>query len=136
MAAALARAPGGKISEVFRSAAARQGAYDFVESKHVRGDAMVAAIGTASAERCALEPFVFVPVDGTGLSVVDHERTKDLGALGGGRGQEARGVKVITALAVDPCGVPVGVLAQRYWARPKRLTLVRGYVQAEQLQLG
>lgn len=131
MAAAVARAPGGKISEVFRSAAERQGAYDFVESKHVDAKAMVEAVGRACAQRSACEPFVFVAVDGTGLSVVDHDRAKDLGAIGGSRGEETRGVKVVTALALDPGGVPIGIAAQRYWARPVRAAASRRVQKAE-----
>src|SRR5262249_7211934 len=115
MAQAVARRPSGKISEVFRSDAQREGAYDFVESNHIDAAALMAGIGVATAKRCAKGAFAFVPMDGTGVAVVDRTRKKGFGTIAGRQGHDAAGVKVISAYAVDPCGVPLGLAAQRYW---------------------
>lgn len=117
IASRAAMAPSGKVSEVFRDAAERQGAYDFVESPHVHSEALVQAAVRACAARCSTHNFVFVPVDGTSLTLVDQERTKDFGAIGT-YGQGARGLKVIDAIAISPDGVPLGVSALRWWVRP------------------
>jgi hypothetical protein len=117
IASRAAVAPCGKISEVFRDPAERQGAYDFVESSHVRSAALLAALTRSAAIRCSTYGFVFVPVDGTSLTLVDHEGTKDFGAIGT-YGQGARGLKVIDAIAVSPDGIPLGVLAMQWWVRP------------------
>src|SRR5262245_56008499 len=67
MAAEAVRAPAGRISEVFRTSATRQGAYDFLESVQIAPEAIGAASYEACARRAADEPYVFVPMDGTSL---------------------------------------------------------------------
>lgn len=117
MAACAADRPHGRVAAVFETEKEREGAYDFLESAKVDGDELVASMARATCERAAGMPFVYVPVDGTSLSVVDRAGTKDLGRLGSDRGY-GRGLKVIDALAVAPDGVPLGWLALTYWARP------------------
>jgi hypothetical protein len=94
-----------------------RGAYDFLESKHVDADALERGVGEALATRCASEGRVFVAVDGSSLSFVDRTGTRGLGAVGTYRGG-AVGLKVITALALDSSGVPLGPLRQVMWRRP------------------
>src|SRR5262245_35599782 len=77
MARRAAESPSGRVSEVFLDGAERQGAYDFLESPHVHVEALSAAMREACLERCDSLPFVFVPVDGTSLSLVDRTRRKD-----------------------------------------------------------
>jgi hypothetical protein len=117
MATRAAVMPGGRVSGVFLDPAERQGAYDFLESPHFSVEPMVDAISRACAERCRDEPFVFVPVDGTSLGLVDRARLKDFGSVGNYK-QDGRGLKVLDAIAVDPSGIPIGVAALRWWARP------------------
>lgn len=114
-----AESPSGRVSDVFHNSAERQGAYDFLESPHVRAEALVEAMCEACVERCETLPFVFVPLDGTSLSLVDRAKKKNFGAIGSyARG--ARGLKVIDAIAVSPQGSPLGVCALQWWARPNR----------------
>jgi hypothetical protein len=119
MGAAVARRPGGKVLDVFRSSAERQGAYDFLENGRVGGDGVLRAVVQATARRAEGEPFVFVAVDGTSLSLIDRKREKNFGAVGA-TSIGARGLKVINAYAVSPVGVPIGLCSQRWWARPSR----------------
>ena len=116
MAARAAENPGGRLSDVFRSARELDAAYDLVESKHVAPIAIGDAQGRATARRCIGLPYVRVAVDGSSLRLADHERTKDFGGVGTTKAG-ARGLKVISALAVDPDGVTLGLLAQVWWAR-------------------
>jgi hypothetical protein len=119
MATVLAERPGGKILGVFRSGAEQQGAYDFLGNKSVHGGALLTAMGGATARRCASTPWVHVVVDGTSLRLTDCKRTKGFGAVGS-TDNGASGLKVIHAYAVTPGGVPLGVLNQQWWARPRR----------------
>lgn len=119
MAAQAVQFPSGKVSEVFLVDAERQGAYDFLESPHVRGEAVIEAMALASARRCAKQPFVFVALDGSSLTLTDHNRSKDFGAVGT-YSQGNRGLKVVCSLAVDPQGVPCGLTSMQWWAREQK----------------
>lgn len=117
MAASAARRPGGRITQVFAQDAARQGAYDFLESARIEARGIVAAIAAASLRRISAEECVVIPVDGTSLTLSDHAEKKGFGSVGS-RAQGARGIKIIDAIAVSPGGVPLGVVAMRWWSRP------------------
>jgi Transposase DNA-binding/Transposase Tn5 dimerisation domain len=119
MARRAAQSPAGRVSDVFRKDAERQGAYDFLESPHTHAGALLDAMTAACVDRCDGSEFAFVPVDGTSISVADHEQTKDFGAIGTYK-QRGRGLKVIDAIAVTPAGVPVGVCAMKWWTRPSK----------------
>jgi hypothetical protein len=108
---------GGRISEVFRDPAERQGAYDLLEGGRVPGEALVAAMASACVARSEKERFVFVPLDGSSVSVVDRRRRTDLGVVGA-YGRTGRGLQVVTALAVSAGGTTLGVCAQTWWSRP------------------
>src|ERR1700684_3717870 len=119
MATEVAIRPAGKVSEVFTTAADAEGAYRWLENPAVRVDAMVAGVGRACAVRCAEHAFVYVPVDGSSLSLVDVERAKDFGPLGSTQ-KAGRGVKVLGAIAVSPEGASLGVSALEWWSRVLR----------------
>jgi hypothetical protein len=61
---------------------------------------------------------VYVAIDGSSLNLAEHAGNKGFGRIGAdARG--ARGLKVISALAVDAHGAPIGILGQSWWARPE-----------------
>ena len=117
VAAQAARRPAGKVTEVFGNAAARQGAYGLLESEDVTAEQVGAPMFAACAKQCACEEFVFCAVDGSSVTVTDLNDDKDLGSIGT-RKQGARGVKVISALAISEKGVPLGLASQVWWKRP------------------
>jgi hypothetical protein len=116
MAARAACSPGGKVASVYRNDAQRQGAYGLLESTEVGAEAVARPMFAATARACCEEGFVFCAVDGSSLTLTDHQRTKGFGPIGT-RGQGARGLKVMTALAISAKGVPVGLTAQEWWLR-------------------
>jgi hypothetical protein len=118
MGAEVARRPGGKVSKVFNSAATRQGAYGLLERAEIGAAEIVAAMVAAAGRRCASLPFVYVPVDGSSVTITDKARTKGFGNVGD-HVHGARGLKVISALLVSPLGVPLGLGAQIWWARQR-----------------
>ncbi|HEV3192207.1 MAG TPA: IS4 family transposase [Polyangiaceae bacterium] len=110
---------GGRISDVFVDAAERQGAYDLLEGGRVSGEALGCAMAAACVARSESSAFVFVPIDGSSIQVVDRGRRTDLGLVGTYT-NNARGLQVVSALAVSLSGVPLGLAAQTFWARPTK----------------
>jgi len=120
MAQRAARRPSGKISEVYDSAAERQGAYDFLESQDSGSRAIGDAMARSTARRCAEHDWVYVPLDGTSVKVWDGTSgRKNFGAIGTYT-NGATGLKVNNALALSPDGVPIGMAGQVWWSRPRK----------------
>jgi hypothetical protein len=94
------------------------GAYDFVESDKLSVASLEAAVGRSAARQCAQQSRVWVAVDGSSLTLTDGPNDKGFGPIGNVRAGW-HGLKVNNALAVGADGVPIGVLAQSWWARPK-----------------
>jgi transposase-like protein/transposase Tn5 family protein len=116
MVTQVAARPGGKVSAVFTSAAAVEGAYRWLENPAVEVGALVDGLGRACAVRASEHAFVYVPVDGSSVTLVDAHQTKDFGLIGP-TSKGARGIKVLDAIAVSPEGVPLGVAALEWWCR-------------------
>jgi hypothetical protein len=118
--AAACERPCGRVAAVFLTDREREGAYDFFESDHVEAKEIMAGIAAATVTRSLGQPFVFVAVDGTSVTVVDHGHEHDFGCVGSDS-NGARGAKVVDALAIAPDGVVIGWLGLTFWARsPKR----------------
>lgn len=111
--------PHGRVSEAIPAGAERQAAYDFLEHEVVRPDDVTKAVSRGCARQCAEFDEVLVALDGSSLSLRDTQRTKGFGDVGA-RVSGGVGLKVVTALALQPKGRPVGVLAQTWWARTER----------------
>lgn len=118
MASRAAENPSGKLSEVFSAAKELDGAYDFVESDKLPVERLEAAVGHSAARQCAVAGRVRVAVDGSSLSLMEGPNAKGFGPIGAIKAGW-QGLKVITALAVGADGVPIGLVAQSWWARPK-----------------
>jgi len=118
MAGRLAGSARGCVSAAFLAPAERQGAYDLLEGGRVSAEALVAASAQATVARSEGE-FVFVPIDGTSIHIVDRGRQTDLGLVGT-HSNNARGLNVVTALGVSRNGTTLGICAQTWWVRPTR----------------
>jgi hypothetical protein len=124
--------PSGKLSEVFTIAKELDAAYDFVEREQTslkaldRGIGQATArklkaldrgIGQATARKCIGRGRIRVVVDGSSTHLTDETGNKGFGRIGAdGRG--AKGLKVMTGLAVGADGATLGLLGQTWWARP------------------
>lgn len=117
MGATVASSPAGNVTAVFSDAAEREGAYRFLENDDVDADEITGAAGRAAARR-AQGPFAFVPVDGSSLNMADEDGARRMGRIGT-RKAGALGVLVMTAIALDSDGTPLGVVGQRYWVRDR-----------------
>ena len=119
IAAEAAAKPGGRVLEVCRTSASRQGAYDFLSNASIAPAGVQAAVTRAAALGCESEEFCFVVVDGTALTLKDWKRNKDFGSVGSTR-EGGRGLKVMNAYALASDGTPVGLLGQHWWKRVAR----------------
>lgn len=106
-----------QITQMCSSSAERQGAYKFFENNTIRSSQVGRSAYHACAKRCEGEEFIFVPVDGSTLSIDDDSDTKELGPTGPkGSGS---GLEAMTAIAVRSDGVPLGISSQVFWTREK-----------------
>lgn len=112
-----ARRPGGTVSNVLLDSAARQGAYGLLERPDVAPARIAKAVLAAGERCCSAFPFVFVPVDGSTLTLTDKARAENVGSIGDIVHTKTRGLKVISALLVSPSGVSLGLGSQVWWAR-------------------
>jgi hypothetical protein len=119
LARAAVKCPHGRITSTFEESADREAAFRWVENSAIAPGEITRASARAAARRSAEFSFVFVPIDGTALTVVDRTRAKDIGAVGS-RNRGARGVQTMTAMVVAPTGTPLGLGDQVFWARRAR----------------
>jgi hypothetical protein len=118
IAARAAENPSGKLSEVFTSARELDAAYDFVERDQTSVERLERSVGRATAAKSKGQSYVFVPVDGSSVNLVDGTDAKGFGSIGTITAG-AQGLKVMSALAIGADGIPIGPLAQTWWSRPK-----------------
>lgn len=114
---ALAR-PGGTVASVFDDERQRERAYEFLSNELVDPAEMLEGVWRSTLRRCGEEPYVFVPVDGTSISLTAREGEDEFGAVGT-TSQGGRGLKLIDALAVEPSGTVIGWLDLRFWTRAR-----------------
>jgi hypothetical protein len=119
LAGEVAGKPAGLVTRACRSSAAREGAFRLLESSEVHAESVRHAIESATLRRCRSERLVFVPVDGSSLTIADQGDDKGLGGVGAWD-KGARGVHVMTALAVTSSGAPIGICGQHMWTREAR----------------
>ena len=117
MASRAAEKPAGTLPEVFSSQAELEGSYRFVESVHIDHQAVASATHRSTARRSAEEDFVYVPVDGSNITVPWASGTEHFGPVGTSS-QRVRGIEVMSAEAVTPQGTPLGLCGQQWWVRP------------------
>ena len=118
IARAVLRQPAGLVTEVFPDAGDREGAYKFLENEKIDVSAIAGAACEAAALRAKGMPYVFVPVDGSSLSLREYEGEAERGVGSiGSRQRRGTGVEVMNAIVIDPIGVPVGLLDQQWWVR-------------------
>lgn len=120
VATGAAARPAGRITEVYGHGADRTAAFRLLGNGDVDTEAIARSSHRACAGRCAREDFAYVPVDGSSLNLTDRRHSKDLGIVGA-RNKGARGLLVMTAIAVTPDGTPQGLCGQVWWTRKGRV---------------
>jgi len=120
----LAESPSGTVAKVFSDLAERQAAYDLFSNSGVRPEHVVRSIAEATMRRCSNDERIYVPIDGSSVSLSDPSHTKQLGSVGARR-LPTRGLQTMTALALHANGTPAGLLDVRFWARGAKRTKSR-----------
>jgi hypothetical protein len=105
---------------VFLRPAEQQAAYDFLENDLISAEDVQAAASGAIAKLCGGYESVLLALDGSSFSLTDQTGEKGFGSIGT-RSQGARGLKVLNALALSSAGQTIGVVAQQFWVRGKRV---------------
>lgn len=118
LAARCFKAPAGTVTSVLADAAEREGAYRFLENSRVAASALMRAQAAATALVARTEAVVFVPIDGSSLSLTDRAERRDVGVVGSHK-YRARGLIVVSALGVGADGTPLGLLGQTWWTRER-----------------
>lgn len=108
--------PAGTIAGVFKTPADLCGAYDFIENDAVPPEALALSVAISTAQMARQFSSIYVPTDGSSVSVTDRKKTKGTGTLGT-RKTKARGDKIHTALAVSPDGIVLGLCSFLQWQR-------------------
>jgi Transposase DNA-binding/Transposase DDE domain len=116
---AVAKRPAGTVTEVFDDSADREGAYRWLSNGEVSAAQLTAGLGEHTAQECVGHGRMYIPIDGSSLSLTDRKQSRGVGGVGAWK-DFGRGLHVVTALAVDDQGVPLGVLGQTWWARTQR----------------
>jgi hypothetical protein len=117
MASRLGANPGGPVAQVYPKGKEREAAYRLLESPYVRVEALERARDVACMRRMEERGGTLaVPVDKTSIQLSDRAGERNFGSVGNRR-LGSRGVQVITGLALDAAGAPLGVAHQVSWAR-------------------
>lgn len=122
MAGAVAERPGGTVTSAMRNPAECEGAFRFLESRRVDTNAIKVAICKATAVRSREQTTVFVAIDQSDLTYLDKKSIRGLGPAHNKDKPWLSQTQVMTGLALDEAGVPLGVLGQRWWLRPEERT--------------
>jgi hypothetical protein len=117
MAEQAATTPAGRVTEVFKSSATREGAFRLLESTAVPSERVAEALFEATGRRIEGGELVYVAIDGSSLTLSDRSKRRELGRVG--KRWPTRGLHVMTALALDNGGTAMGVLDQQWWAQPE-----------------
>ena len=125
LVAGLAKHAAGRITEVFATSSARERAYGLLESTSLNVLALLHALGLAMKRLSKKLDCLFIVLDGSSLHLADPHGKKGFGRVGS-NAKNARGLKVITAYALNRAGIPLGIAWQEYWARLKRKPRLKG----------
>ncbi len=117
MATRASVAPAGKVTEVFVDAAEREGAFRLLENRAAEPAEVIFAAARAGFTRVIDEPFVFIPLDQTALSLPAVPKDSEMGAVGN-RWSADLGLHVMHGIIVTAEGVTAGSGGQTYWVRP------------------
>jgi hypothetical protein len=108
--------PAGTVTDTFERDAERQAAYGQLANDNLSAEQLAEASHRATARRSAEYPYVYIPLDGTSLRIIDRAKKKGTGFVGA-RDRGARGLQVMNGTAVAPNGAPLGMAAQKWWVR-------------------
>jgi len=114
---AFSKSPSLSINQACAEWAAIKGAYRFFDNVNVSSDLILEPHFKTTLERCFGEERILVIQDGSKINFDSHHATEGLGSYCANDRFETKGLITHTALAINTEGVPLGVIAQKTWAR-------------------
>ena len=115
LVAQLSAHPASSVPQATGSWAAAKATYRFWSSERVTPASILEPHAQRTLRRCTKHRTILVIQDTTTLDFTHHPATQDLGPIGGS--SFSRGMKLHSALAVSPDGVPLGLLHHQMWTR-------------------
>lgn len=112
----LARAPEASVPQAFQHWSQIKAAYRFWDNEQVSSQAILAPHRARTVERAAAHRRMLAIQDTTALDFSSHQKTKGLGYL---YTEAGYGMLVHSTLAATVEGLPLGLLDQHYWVRPR-----------------
>lgn len=119
LASDVAARPAGTVTGSCSTPATREGAFRLIENPAVGPAAIRRCVQRATLARCPQGARMIVAIDGTSLNITDNAKKKGLGGIGSWE-RGARGLQVMSALAITESGQPIGILSQETWVRSTR----------------
>jgi hypothetical protein len=119
IASAAAQHPAGTVTGTKQTPAGTEATFRFLESAHIATAGVADALFESTAIAAGREQHVIIPVDQSDLTFVDRRCARGLGPNANRLAGTLRSVQVMNALALDPDGVPIGLLDQQWWNRPE-----------------
>jgi hypothetical protein len=117
MAEDFAGHPGAPLPEACDTRAKLSGAYRFIENDFVRPQQMLIGHRQASLSRWARESLVLAPSDTTSFNFSGRSQTQGLGDISTKNQKKAQGLWLHSTLTFSAEGLPLGLVAARFWAR-------------------
>lgn len=114
--AALTAKPGDSIPQASASCSQAQAMYRFFANERIDADDLLQPVVDAASDACRGLKTLLAVQDTTSLNFSTLRSTRGLGPLN--NSPRARGLHLHTTLALRADGVTLGILGQRYWARP------------------
>jgi len=121
----LANQPGAPIPQACGTKTKINGAYNLVENDTLDPSSILAGHHRANLERFRREPVILAPADTTSFNFNRLTETEGLGPIGSGNQSEQLGLLLHSTQAFTPQGLPLGLIAERFWARPREKTDLR-----------
>jgi hypothetical protein len=116
----LAKQPEKPINQACESWADTKAAYRLFANDKIDPSEILRSHQQKTLERCKAYPLILAIQDTTFLNYTDHPVTCGLGHIGTNQHRHSQGLLMHSIYAVSPEGLPLGLLGQKFWSRPKR----------------
>ncbi len=117
IASDFARQPGASIPQACGTKAKSEGAYGFLENEFVEPQQILIGHRQASLKRLAREPVGLAVQDSTSFNFSHLPQTQGLGFLANRGHPQLRGLWLHSTLCFSPAGLPLSLVAARFWSR-------------------
>jgi len=125
MAGDFAEQPGAPIPQACGTPAKIKGAYNFIENDTIKPEAILMGHHRANLERMVEEAIILAPSDTTSFNFSNLPETTGLSGIGSKAPSGQRGLWLHSTHAFTPSGLPLGLIAARFWERPLEKTDTR-----------